>query len=121
MSHLVYLALLAACVVGTAPLEFLLRVRVYRRWRRLLAAIVPTMLVFGAWDIYAIGRQAWSYNSRYVVGVTLPGGLPLEECLFFLVIPTCAISTLEAVRRRRPQWIIGDETPDLDNSTAGEL
>jgi hypothetical protein len=36
--------------------------------------------------------------------------LPLEELLFFVVIPTCAILTLEAVRRRRPQWTIGDES-----------
>jgi hypothetical protein len=33
----------------------------------------------------------------------------LEELLFFIVIPTCAVLTLEAVRVRRPHWIIGDE------------
>ncbi|MDT4949985.1 MAG: hypothetical protein QOJ37_2580, partial [Pseudonocardiales bacterium] len=37
--------------------------------------------------------------------------LPLEELLFFLVIPTCAVLTLEAVRARRPHWLIGDEGP----------
>jgi hypothetical protein len=41
--------------------------------------------------------------------VLLPGRFPLEELLFFVVIPTCSILTLEAVRRRRPQWTIGDE------------
>jgi hypothetical protein len=29
--------------------------------------------------------------------------------LFFVVIPVCAILTLEAVARRRPGWPIGDE------------
>jgi lycopene cyclase domain-containing protein len=65
--------------------------------------------VFGAWDIGAIHQRAWRYDSRYLVGVTLPGRLPLEELLFFLVIPTCAVLTLEAVRARRPDWLIGDE------------
>ena len=51
----------------------------------------------------------WHYDSAYLVGVTLPGRLPLEELLFFLVIPTCAVLTLEAVRARRPHWLIGDE------------
>jgi lycopene cyclase domain-containing protein len=109
MSHLLYLALLAGCLLGTAPLEFVLGVRVYARWRRLLLALVPTIVVFVTWDVYAITRGQWSYESRWIVGVRLPGHLPIEELLFFLVIPTCAVLTLEAVRGRRPGWIIGDE------------
>jgi hypothetical protein len=27
------------------------------------------------------------------------------------VVPTCAVLTLEAVRVRRPDWLIGDERP----------
>jgi lycopene cyclase domain-containing protein len=110
MSHLAYLALLAACLVGTAPLEFLLRTGVYARWRRLVVALAPTVVIFAGWDIYAIHRHQWSYQRRFISGVLLPGRLPLEELLFFLVIPTCAVLTLEAVRRRRPQWTIGDES-----------
>ena len=41
--------------------------------------------------------------------MTLPGRLPLEELLFFLVIPVCAVLTLEAVRTQRPDWLVGDE------------
>lgn len=110
MSHLTYLALLAACLAGTAPLEFLLRTGVYARWRRLAGALAPTVVIFAGWDVYAIRHHQWSYERRFITGVLLPGRLPLEELLFFLVIPTCAVLTLEAVRRRRPQWTIGDET-----------
>ncbi len=67
------------------------------------------VVVFGAWDVAAIHARWWHYDPRYLVGVTLPGRLPLEELLFFLVIPTCAVLTLEAVRARRPDWLIGDE------------
>ena len=110
MRHVVYLALLVGCLVGTAPLEVLLHTRVYARWRRLVLALIPTVVVFVAWDLYAIHRHQWSYDRRWMTGVRLPGRLPLEELLFFVVIPTCAILTLEAVRRRRPQWTIGDES-----------
>lgn len=109
MSHLTYLALLAACLVGTAPLEVMLHTRVYARWRRLAFAVLPTAVLFAAWDAYAIHDGQWRYERRWITGVTLPGRLPIEELLFFLVIPTCAVLTLEAVRRRRPQWTIGDE------------
>jgi lycopene cyclase domain-containing protein len=109
MSHLAYLAVLAACLVGTAPLEIVLRTRVYARWRRLALALAPTVVIFAGWDVYAIHHHQWSYERRFTTGVLLPGRLPLEELLFFVVVPTCAVLTLEAVRRRRPQWTIGDE------------
>jgi lycopene cyclase domain-containing protein len=109
VSHLLYLALLAGCLIGTAPLELLLHVGVYAQWRRLFGAVVPVVIVFGGWDLYAIHRGQWSYDRHWLVGVVLPGRLPLEELLFFLVIPLCAILTLEAVRRTKPHWVIGDE------------
>ena len=43
MGHLTYLGLLAGCLVVTAPLELVLRVRVYARWRRLLVAVLPVL------------------------------------------------------------------------------
>jgi lycopene cyclase domain-containing protein len=107
--HALYVVILAACLIGTLPLEFVLRTRVYARWPRLLGALLPVVIVFGAWDIAAIHARWWHYDPRYLVGITLPGRLPLEELLFFLVIPTCAVLTLEAVRARRPTWLIGDE------------
>jgi lycopene cyclase domain-containing protein len=107
--HALYVVILAACLIGTLPLEFVLRTRVYARWPRLLGALFPVVIVFGAWDIAAIHARWWHYDPRYLVGITLPGRLPLEELLFFLVIPTCAVLTLEAVRARRPTWLIGDE------------
>jgi lycopene cyclase domain-containing protein len=102
--HATYLVLLAACLLGTLPLEFVLHTRVYAQWVRLLATLVPVVVIFGGWDVLAIHQHTWTYNARYVLGVTLPGRLPLEELLFFLVIPTCSILAFEAVRVRRPDW-----------------
>lgn len=104
LAHAAYLLLLLGCVIGTLPLEIVLGVRVYRRWRQLVAALLPTLAVFAGWDVYAIGRGMWNYDPRYLVGVTLPGRLPLEELLFFVVVPICAVLTFEAVSLRRPTW-----------------
>jgi lycopene cyclase domain-containing protein len=105
----VYLVLLAGCLIGTLPLELVLHTRVYARWRRLCLAVLPVVAAFGAWDVAAIAAGWWHYDRRYLVGVTLPGRLPLEELLFFVVIPICAVLTLEAVRVFKPGWTIGDE------------
>jgi lycopene cyclase domain-containing protein len=104
LSHLAYLLILVAFVLGTLPLELVLGTRVYAQWRRLLATLLPVVIAFGGWDVYAIHRGLWSYDGHYLIGLTLPGRLPLEELLFFLVIPTCAVLTYEAVLVRRPGW-----------------
>lgn len=104
-----YAALLAGCVAATLPLEVALGARVYRQPRRLLATLAPVTAAFTAWDVAAIRAGWWRYDDAQTTGVLLPGDLPLEEAMFFVVVPVCAVLTLEAVRRRRPAWAIGDE------------
>jgi len=103
----VYLLVLAACLVGTLPLEIVLHTRVYARPKRLLLTLLPVVAVFVVWDLLAIRAGHWAYDPRQVTGVRL-GALPLEELLFFLVIPVCAVLTLEAVRAVK-HWPVGDE------------
>jgi lycopene beta-cyclase len=99
VDHLQYLGLMAACVVATLPLELWLGARVWRRPRRLAAALAPPVVIFCAWDVAAIAHHQWHYASRYISGIDLPGHLPVEELVFFVVVPVCAILTFEVVGR----------------------
>ena len=105
--RLTYLLVMALCLVGTAPLELVLRARVYARWRRLLLTLLPVMVVFVTWDVLAIRAGHWTYDPRQTVGVLL-GDVPVEEVVFFVVVPICSILALEAVRAVRG-WRVGDE------------
>ena len=122
VSHLAYVAVLVFILVGAGWLEFAMRTRVFPKWRRLLLSIVPVVLIFSVWDLYAIAQGHWSFDVSHVTGVVFPGGLPLDEVLFFIVVPIAAILTLEAVRSVR-RWHIGDEPADqiLDGRRVGEL
>lgn len=100
--------MLVFCFLGTLPLELWLGVRVYRRARRLLLTLLPVLVVFVVWDLYAIAQGHWEFDPEQTLGVLLPGGVPLEELLFFLVIPACAVLSFEAVRRVKG-WPAGDE------------
>ncbi len=100
-----YLALMAACLVLTLPLELVFGARVYRRASGLAFALIPVVIIFSIWDIAGILRGHWSYNPRFVTGIQLILGMPLEELVFFLVVPICGLLTYEAVGRvlaRRP-------------------
>jgi lycopene cyclase domain-containing protein len=104
MDHFQYLILMAACLAATAPLE-LLGAQVYRQGARLARAVLPVALVFVFWDALAIAGHVWAYNPRYITGIRLPFGIPVEEVVFFLVIPVCGILTyggVQAVSRRWP-------------------
>jgi lycopene cyclase domain-containing protein len=107
--HLAYVGVLAFCLLGTLPLELWLHVGVYRRWRRLLLTLLPVVAVFVAWDLYAIAAGHWSFDPAQVLGVQLPGALPVEELLFFVVVPICSVMAYEAVRTVRG-WPGGDES-----------
>ena len=95
IDHYQYLLVLLACLLLTAPLE-VFGSGVYRQARRAAAALVPVAVVFVVWDVLAINGGVWSYNPRYMTGWHI-GALPVEEMLFFLVIPLCGLLTYSAV------------------------
>ncbi len=94
-----YTLVLALCVAVTLPLEIIGGARVYRRPRALLATLVPVVLVFAGWDLIAVRRRDWWFSARYILGPRVTG-LPVEEWLFFLVVPVCALLTYEVLGHR---------------------
>jgi lycopene beta-cyclase len=92
-----YLVVMGLCLLITLPLELLLGARVWRRPRRLLVAMVPLLVVYTVWDAAMIAAGSWTYSEDKLTGVLLPFELPLEELVFFVVVPICGLLTLEAV------------------------
>ena len=96
-------------MVGSFWLEIFLKVGVLRRIKRVALSILPPAIVFLLWDYYAVTRGHWKFDKEQVVGIYGPAGIPLEEFLFFIVVPLAGLMTIEAVRKRRPHWTFGDE------------
>ena len=108
MGHLSYVAILAFVLAGCLWLEIVVRTRVFARWRRLMLAIVPVVVVFFLWDAYAIAQGHWWFDPDRILGLYVPAHVPVDEIAFFVVIPIASILTLEAVRSVRG-WRAGDE------------
>jgi len=109
VGQLSYVAVLVGCLIGSGWLEVALRTRVYRRWLRLILSIIPVVVVFAAWDAYAIASHHWTFDPLQTTGIFVVLGIPLDEILFFIVVPICSILTLEAVRSARPDWKLPHE------------
>jgi len=114
MEQLTYAAMLVFVLIATLPLEVLLRVGVYARLRRLGLVMLCVGVPFVLWDVAATQAGHWSFDTSRTLGIELVGGLPLEEVLFFVVVPLASIMTLEAVRVTRRSWPVGDETRPSD-------
>ena len=110
MAKLGYVAMLAFTIVGSFWLELTLKVQVLRRIKRAMKAILPIALIFLIWDALAIAHKDWYFDPHQILGIIGPFAIPLEEYLFFLIVPLAAIMTIEAVRRVKKHWLIGDES-----------
>ena len=91
-------------IFGSFWLELFLRVNVLRRIKRALMAIAPVAYIFIIWDAYAIRSGHWRFDKLQILGLYGPFGIPLEEYLFFIVVPIAAIMTIEAVRTVKKDW-----------------
>ena len=109
MRHWGYMAALVFVVVASFWLEIFLKVGVLRQGKRLIYSIAPIALLFIGWDGYAISRHHWRFDPTQILKIYGPFNIPLEEYLFFIIVPIAAIMTLEAVQKRRPHWTTGDE------------
>lgn len=62
--------------------------------------IIPAFLYI-IWDIYFTYKGVWSFNETYITGIRL-ANLPVEEVLFFFIVPYCCIFIYECIRSYFP-------------------
>ena len=89
---------------GSAWLELYLKTGVLRRIKRVAISVLPISALFLAWDAYAIAQGHWFFDREQTVGIYGPFDIPLEEFLFFTIIPLAAIMTIEAVTTVNKHW-----------------
>jgi len=103
-----YLIILIFSLVGPLALSFEKNLRLYRRWKYLIPAILITMLIFVTWDIIFTHQGHWFFNPMYNSGIYI-NKLPLEEYLFFLVIPYACAFSFYAVQFHFPKFKLNEQ------------
>lgn len=69
-----------------------------REWLRLLRVFMLVSVPFVLLDALSHARGWWAYNPHFITGVRL-AGLPLEEIMFFFVIPFACLYLYSAAVR----------------------
>jgi len=86
-------------------LSFDKKVHYYKSWKNLFPAILLTAIPFVLWDIIFTTWRVWGFNEMYHQVLTV-FGLPIEEILFFIVIPFSSIFIYQCLRYYFPRDIL---------------
>ena len=96
MEKYLYLGMLVFAISYPLAQSFEHRIRYSSQWYALMPALLISAAIFIVWDVWFTRLGVWEFNPRYVLGLFF-FGLPIEEILFFLVIPFSCLFIYEVL------------------------
>ena len=78
--------------------SFSSKVKFNNYFTSLFLALLTSSILFILWDIYFTYLGVWGFNSEHHSGILLTN-LPLEEILFFHIIPFCCLFTYFVLKK----------------------
>lgn len=97
MEHYYYLGLDLFTLSFPLLRSFEPKLQYWRKWPGLFTGIAVMAVVFLIWDAIFTANGVWGFNPRYTLGPRIMH-LPIEEWLFFLVVPYSCVFIYEALR-----------------------
>jgi len=91
-----YCYILIATILYPLLQSFESKLKFYKKWKSLLVALLICVIVHVSIDILFTNLGVWSFNPNYILGIKLLN-LPVEEWLFFIVIPYACIFIYEVL------------------------
>jgi lycopene cyclase domain-containing protein len=95
MSYL-YLLLDLGTFAGPLLLSFDKKVAFFKKWKYLFPSVLIMAIIFIIWDILFTNHGVWGFNPTYLTGLYF-FSIPLEECLFFFVVPYASVFVYECI------------------------
>jgi lycopene cyclase domain-containing protein len=97
MSHLSYLAVIAAVLICAFGVNLGFRLRISKRWRELLLTEIAILVAYLSWDTWAIAKKSWFFDPHQILNFDLLPKVPVEEVLFFITVPLMVILSYQAL------------------------
>ncbi len=104
-------------ILGPLALSFDRKVAFYKHWKQAFGAMLLPAFFYVVWDIIFTQRGVWSFNHLYITGIRYYN-LPIEEMLFFFVVPYCCTFIYACVKSYFPKLQSNKNTGVLFKSLA---
>jgi lycopene cyclase domain-containing protein len=95
-SKFLYAGLMFLSLAYPLAQSFEWRIQYFKKWKYLFIGIAAMLILFIPWDIYFTMKGIWWFNEKYILGTKI-FSLPIEEWLFFLIIPFACIFIYEVL------------------------
>ncbi len=96
MMHFIYIALILFTISYPLFKSFEDKIRFSTKWKFLFPGILMSAVFFISWDIWFTHLGIWKFNPEYILGFYILN-LPIEEWLFFLVVPFSCVFIYEVL------------------------
>ena len=116
MEHLHYsyvLIFISICAIGV---NFGFRLQFSKKLKLFLLTDSLILVVYLIWDFWAISKGSWFFDASQILGVMLLGKLPIEEFLFFIIVPLMTVLTYLALIKLTGWQKLTDEGKDKERA-----
>lgn len=99
-NYLMVLGFIGACAIFV---NIGFRLRISSKWKLFLLTDAVILTIYLAWDFWAVSKGSWYFDSEQVIGLYIFSRLPIEEILFFIIVPLMVVLTyLALIKLSRP-------------------
>lgn len=100
-THYTYFLILGLSFAGPLLLSFDKKVAFYKEWKFVLPASLLPALFYIAWDMFFTKMGVWNFSPDYIQGFHI-WLLPIEEVLFFFIVPYCCVFIYACIKAYFP-------------------
>jgi len=93
-----YLILMIVALLGPLSMSFEKNINFISKIYPTLFTLIISSILFIVWDMYYTQLGVWSFNFKYIIDYKLYN-LPIEEVMFFWVVPYACLFIYENVKK----------------------
>ena len=104
------LIFVAICAVGV---NFAFKLQFSKKLKLFLFTDALILVIYLIWDFWAVSKGSWFFDPNQILGIMLFGKLPIEEVLFFIIVPMMSILVYLALTKLTGWGKVKDKSNDL--------
>lgn len=94
LRYVFVLLFVSICAVGV---NFGFKLQISKKLKLFFLTDVLILAVYLIWDFWAVSKGSWFFDANQILGIMLFGQLPIEEVLFFIIVPLMTVLTYLAL------------------------